>query len=139
MLAGRFGREFTIVQARRRVAVHVSDELHQEHAVMKIKGLGNGHTGPCQAVQRVDLSALPSGLGGGTAKARAFGHGARLPSVLHFAVFGVVHRLAKAAMRGVLVDLGAAHLVTTSHDVHHRLFATHQLALHAVDQAFVDE
>ena len=47
-----------------------------------------------------------------------------------------IHRLAKAALGGLFVDLGAAGFLAAAHHVNHRLLATHELAHYAVNQAF---
>ena len=48
-----------IVQARRGVAVRVGHQLHQQHAVVEVVRRGHAHAGGGQAVQRIDLGALP--------------------------------------------------------------------------------
>src|SRR6185369_1547319 len=74
---------------------------------------------------------------------RALGHGASLAGVLDLAVFGVIHGLAEAALRRLLVDLGAARLADTvmgaAHDIGHGFLAAHELANDRIDQAFVNE
>ncbi len=138
-----FGRELHIVQARCSIALRVSHQLHQQHAFKEVVGLGHAHTGVGQTVQRIDLGALPGGLLRFAAKLGALGHGARLAAVFDLAVFGVVHGLAKAAVDGFFVDLGAAGValpvMSAAHHKHHRLFAAHELAHHGVDQAFFDQ
>ena len=92
-----------------------------------------------EAVERVDLGALPRLLLLLAAEFRALGHGARLARVLDLAVLGVVHGLAEAAVRRLLVGLGTQRLVAAAHHEHHRLLAAHELARDGVDQPFVDE
>ncbi|MDT4846818.1 hypothetical protein FQZ97_808530 [compost metagenome] len=134
-----FGREGHVVQARGGVAVGVGHQVHQQHAFEEVVRRGHAHAGRGQAVERIDLGALPDGLGHLAAEARALGHGARLAGVLHAPVLGVVDGLAEAALVGFLVDLGAARVLAAAHDVHHGLLAAHELAHDAVDQPFVDE
>ena len=56
------GREPTVVQARRGVALRVDHQLHQQHAVVEVVRLGHAHAGGGEAVERVDLGALPRRL-----------------------------------------------------------------------------
>ena len=121
------------------VADVIGDQFHQQHALEEVVGLGHAHAGRGQTVEGIDLGALPRRLLRFPAETRALGHGARLARVLDLAVLGVVHRLAEAAVRGLLVDLGAACLVTTAHHEDHRFLAAHELALDRVDQSLVDE
>ena len=137
--ARQLRREAQVVQARRGVAVGVAHQFHQQHALVEVVGLGHPHAGRGQAVERIHLGALPGRLHGLPAELGAFGHGAGLAAVLGLAVLGVVHRLAEAAVGGGLVDLGAAGFFAAAHHEDHRLLAAHQLALHRVDQAFVEQ
>ena len=140
MVAARvFGREIDIVQARRGVAVGVGDELHQQHAVAKVVRLGHAHAGIGQFVQRIDLGALPGGFAGLSAKLGALGHRAGLAAVLDLAVFGVIDRLAKAALVGFLVDFGAAGFIAAANHINHRFLAAHELADDGIDQALFNE
>jgi hypothetical protein len=54
----------------------VGHQLHQQHAVVKVVGLGHAHAGSGQAVQGIDLGALPGGFLLLAAVLAAFGHGA---------------------------------------------------------------
>jgi hypothetical protein len=143
MRARRLGRERHVVHARRRVALGIGHQFHQQHAVMEVVGRGHAHAGRGQPVQRIDLGALPRGLLRGAAELRALSHRAGLARVLHLAVFGVVDGLPKAAVRRLLVDLGAARdaraVVRASHHVRLRFLAAHELANDGVDEAFVHE
>ena len=139
VLARLLGREIHIVQTRCGVAVGIGDQLHQQHAVAKIVGLGHPHTSVGQTIQRIDFGALPGRFAGLAAEFRAFGHGPGLPGVFDLAVFGVVDRLAKTALVGFLVDLGAARVIAAAHDIHHGFLAAHQLANHGVDQSLFNE
>jgi hypothetical protein len=73
------------------------------------------------------------------AKAGALGHGACLAAVLDPAVLGVVDRLAKAAVGGFFINLGAQRLFAAAHHVDDRFLAAHQLAHHGVDEAFFNQ
>ncbi|MNV65361.1 hypothetical protein D3C71_1580530 [compost metagenome] len=134
-----FGGKAHIIQARGGVAVRIRHQLHQQHAVVKVDGLRHAHARSGQPVQRIDLGALPGSLLFLPAKLAALGHGTRRARVLDLAVFGVVHRLAKAAVVGLFVDLGAERVVATAHHKNHGFLAAHELANHGVDQAFLDE
>ena len=114
-----------IVQTRGCIAMRIGHQFHQQHAVAKVVRLGYPHTGCGQPVQRVDFRALPGLFLRLPAKLGALGHGARLAGVFDLAVFGVVHRLAKAALGGLLVDLGAAGVIADLHHIHGGLFAAH--------------
>ena len=131
-----FRRERHIVETRGRVAVLVGHQFHQQHALEEVVGLGHAHPGVGQPVECIDLGALPGRLLRLAAKPGALGHGAGLARVFDLAVFGVVHRLAKTAVGGFLVDLGAAGFVAAAHHKDHGFLATHELAHHGVDQAF---
>ena len=133
------GGELHVVQTGCGVAVRVGHQLHQQHAFKEVVGLGHAHTSVGQAVQRIHLGALPGGFLRLAAKLGALGHGARLAAVFDLAVLGVVHRLAKTAVGGFFVDLGATGVVPTAHYEHHGFLATHELAHHAVDQAFFNQ
>ena len=132
-------REDDVVQARSRVTVRVGDQFHQQHPIAKVIGLGHPHAGPSQAVERIDLGALPGCFLRFAAKLGALGHRPRLAGIFDLAVLGVVHRLTKTAFGRFFVDLGAARVVANPHHIHHGFLATHELAHHAVDQAFVDQ
>ena len=137
--AGVFGRKAHIVQARGGVTVGIGHQLHQQHAVVKVIGLRHAHASGGQAVERIDLGALPGGFLFLAAKLAALGHGAGRARVFDLAVFGVINGLAEAAVVGLFVDLGAARFVATTHHVDHGFLATHELADHGVDQAFLNE
>ena len=117
----------------------IGHQLHQQHAIVKVIRLRHTHAGCGQAVQRIDLGALPGGLLRLPAELAALGHGARLARVLDLAVFGVVHRLPEAAVGGFLVNLGAARLVAAAHHIDHGFLAAHELANHRVDQALFNK
>ena len=134
-----FGRKAHIVQARGGIAVGVGHQLHQQHAVVKVVRLRHTHASGGQAVERIDLGALPGGFLFLPAKLAALGHGTGRARVLDLAVFGVIDGLAKAAVVRFFVDLGAAGFVTAAHHVDHGLLAAHELPDHGVDQAFLDE
>ena len=134
-----FRRELHIIQTRRRVAVRVGDQFHQQHAGMEVVRLRHAHAGSGQPIQGVDFGVLPGFFLRFAAIARAFRHGARLAAVLHLAVFRVIDALAKAALVGFLVNLGAAHLVAAANDEDHRLLAAHELADHVIDQAVFEQ
>ena len=136
VFAGILRAESHVVQAWRSVAVGVSDQLHQQHAIAKVIGLGHPHPGSGQAVKRVNLGALPGSFLRLAAKLGALGHGTGLAGIFDLAVFGVVHRLAKTSFGGFLVDLGAARVVANAHHVHHGFLAAHELPHNRVDQAF---
>ena len=57
-----FLAEGEIVEARRGFAVGVGHQLHQQHAFVEVVGRGHAHPGRGQAVQGVDLGALPRGF-----------------------------------------------------------------------------
>ena len=133
------GREVDVVEPRRGIAVLVGHEFHQQHAVEEVVRLGHAHAGRGQAVQRIDLGALPGRFCRLPAEARALGHGARLARVLDLAVLGVVDGLAEAALRGLLVDLGAARLFAAANHVNRGFLAAHQLAHDRIDQAFLEQ
>ena len=134
-----FGCEINVVQARGGVAVRVGHQFHQQHAIAEVVRLGHAHTGVGQFVQGIDLGALPSGFAGLPAELRSLGHGAGLPAVLDLAVFGVIDRLAKAALVSLLVDLGAARFIAAANHIHHRFLAAHELADDGIDQALFNE
>jgi hypothetical protein len=90
------GRKGHVVQPRRGVAVGVGHQVHQQHAFQEVVRHGHPHAGRRQAVERIDLGALPDGLGHLAAEARALGHRARLARVAHAAVLGVVDGLAES-------------------------------------------
>ena len=133
-----FGCQRHVVKAGRGVAMFIGHQFHQQHAIVKVVRLGHAHAGFGQAIQSVDLGALPRGLLRLSAELGALGHSARLARILDLAVLGVVDRLAKATLRGLFVNFGAARFVAAAHDEHHRLLATHELAHDGVDQAFFD-
>ena len=97
------------------------------------------HAGRGEAVEGIYLGALPGFFLHLASVARAFFHGARAAAVLGFAAFGVIDRLAKAALVRFLVDLGAAYLVAAAHDEDHGFFAAHELADHRVDETVFDQ
>jgi hypothetical protein len=134
-----FGGELNVVQAGRGIAIRVGHQFHQQHAFKEVERLGHAHARVGQAVERIDLGALPRRFLRLAAKLGALGHGAGLAGVFDLAVLGVVHRLAKAAVRGLFVDLRAARFVADAHDEHLGFLATHQLANHGVDQAFFNQ
>ena len=78
MRARLLGREVDVVQARRRIAFGVDDQLHQQHAIVEVERLGHAHAGGREPVERIDLGALPGRLLRLAAEARALGHRARL-------------------------------------------------------------
>ena len=139
MLQRLLAGEEHIVQPWRSVAVNVHDQLHQQHAVVKVERLGHAHARRGEPVQRVNLGALPRGLLRLSAKLAALRHRARLSRVLDFAVLGVIHGLTKTAMGRLFVNLGAQRFVTIAHHENHRLFAAHQLADNGVDQALINQ
>ncbi|MNT38401.1 hypothetical protein D3C72_1745910 [compost metagenome] len=97
-----------VVEPRRGVAIFVSHQLHQQHAVEKVVGPRHPHTGIGQPEQSRYLGVLPSVLGLLASVLRAFGHGSGLAAVAHFAPFLVLGSLAETALVGFLVDLGTA-------------------------------
>jgi hypothetical protein len=107
--------------------------------VKEVEGRRNANAGGGETAQRIDLGALPRRFGRLATEARALGHRAGLAGVLHPPVLGVVHRLPEAAVRGLLVDLGAAHLLAAADHVHGGFLAAHQLPDHGIDQTFVDQ
>ena len=139
VLAGFVGGERHIVEAGRGVAVGIGHQFHQQHAFVEVVRRGHAHACGGQPVQRIDFGALPGFFLLLAAVFAALGHGARLAAVLGFAVFGVVDGLAKAALVGFLVDLGAADVVAAAHDEHHRFLAAHELAHDVVDQTVFDQ
>ena len=139
VLQGLRKRESHIVQARGRIAMGVGHQLHEQHAVKKVERFGHAHARSGQAVQRIHFGALPGGFLFLPPELAALGHGPGRARVFDLAVFGVVHRLAKTAVRGFFVDLGAAGFVAAAHHEHHGLFATHELAHHGVDQPLFHE
>ena len=139
IFARGFGRELEVVQARRGVAFGIGDEFHQQHAVEEVVRHGHAHAGSRQAPQRVDLGVLPRLLDFLAPVAGALGHGAGAAAVLDVAALRVVHGLAERALFGLLVDLGAADVLTAAHHEDDRLLAAHQLAHDRIDEAFLDQ
>lgn len=87
----------------------------------------------------VHLGALPLGFLLLAAVARGLADRARLAAAAHLAPFLVLHALLETALRHVLVDLRAAHLVARAHRVHGRFLAALERAHHRVDHAVVDQ
>jgi hypothetical protein len=92
-----FGRKDHVIESRRGIAFGVGDQFHQQHAVAEAEGMWDSNAGRGQAVERVDLGALPGGFGCLAPEYSALG-------------FGVVDGLTKAALGRLLVDLGATSL-----------------------------
>ena len=132
-------RELQVTESGRRVALVVGDELHQQHAFVEVVGLGHAHAGGGQAVERIHFGALPGSLLSLPPEPCAFGHGAGLPAVLGLAVLRIVHGLTKAALVGLLVDLGAARFIPTAHHEDRGFLPAHQLAHHAIDEPIFDQ
>ena len=66
-----------IVEAWGGIAVGIGHQLHQQHPVAKVVGLGYTHASGGKAVEGIDLGALPRGFLLLPPKFAAFGHGAR--------------------------------------------------------------
>ena len=139
MRQGLGWRKGHIVQARCCVAFSVGHQFHQQHAIVKVVRLRHAHARASQPVQGIYLGALPGRFLLLPAKLAALGHGPGRARVFDLAVFGVVHRLAKAALVRLFVNLGAHRVVAAAHHKHHRLLAAHQLAHNRVNQAFFNE
>src|SRR3546814_10659081 len=73
------------------------------------------------------------------AVARRLADRPRLATAAHLAPFLVLHALLEAALRHVLVDLGATHLAAAVHDIDGGLLAALERAQDLVDDAIVDE
>ena len=122
---GLLDGQFDVIEPRRRMAVCIGHQVHQQHALVAEVGLRDLDSGGGEAIQGIDLGALPGFFLHLAAVARALRHGPRLTAVLGLAAFLVGHALAKTALRGVLVHLGAADFLAAAHDIDGRLLAAH--------------
>ena len=135
----QFLAEFDIVQARRRMAVGIEHQIHQQHAGEAEVRLRHPHASGGQPIQGIDLGTLPDLFLHPAPIAAAFLHGTRLAAVLHLAAFLIGGVLAETALIGFLVDFGAANRFAAANDIDGGLLAAHQLANHLIDEAFFDE
>ena len=139
VLHSLLGREGHVIQSWRCVTVRVGHQLHQQHTVKKVVRLRHAHACSGQSVKRIDLGTLPGRFLFLPTKFAAFGHGPGRARIFDLAVFGVIHRLPKAALSGLFVNFGATGFVPAAHHVHHGFFAAHELANHSVDQPLIHQ
>src|SRR5690606_37839599 len=139
VLPGLLGGHGHLTEARGHVAVAVSDQLHQQHAVDAAVGFRHPHTGGGEPVEGRHLGVVPGVLLLLATEAGAFLHGPGAAAVAPLAALLVLHRLAEAALVRLLVDCGAAQLIAAANDVDVRLLAAQQGAHHLVHQAVVHQ
>jgi len=101
--------------------------------------LRHAHAGRGELIQRIDLGVFPVVFLLLAAEAGGLADRARLAAAAHLAPFLILHACLEAALRHVLVDLGAAHRVTAAHHVHRRFLAAFQRPDHRVDDAVVNQ
>src|SRR5690606_17111841 len=128
-----------LAQPRGREPLGVRHQLHHQHAVEVAVRLGHAHAGVAQLIQGVDLGVLPGGLLLLAAVAGGLADRTGLAAAAHLAALLVLHALLEAALRHVLVDLRAPHLVAAAHHVDGGLLATLERAQYLVDHAVVDQ
>ncbi|MCW0417499.1 hypothetical protein NB689_003253 [Xanthomonas sacchari] len=131
--------QFHLAQAWRALPVGIGDQVHQQHAVEVAARLRHVHAGVHQLVQGVGLGVLPRGFLLAAAELAGLADRPRLAAATHLAPFLVLHAGLEAALRHVLVDLGAEHVVAGLDHVDRGLLAALERAQHAVDDAVVDQ
>ena len=128
-----------VVQTRRRIAVLIGHQFHQQHAFKKVVRLGHANARTGQAEQRRHFSVLPGIFGFFLAELGALGHGSRLAAVTDLTAFLVFGRLTKTSFIRLLVNLGATQFIAAAHHINSCFFTTHQRAQHFVDQTVFDQ
>lgn len=103
-----FGGEIYIYESRRNAALGIADQFHDQYAAEHAKRLRHAHAGITEAIQGVDLGALPFGFLHGTAATAAAFHCTLVAAAPPLPAFLVGGELLKAALFGGLVNLGAA-------------------------------
>ena len=140
MVAERlFARQVQIIEPRRRIALVVGDQLHQQDALDIQMRLGHAHTRSGQSVQGIDLGVLPNVFLLLAPVARAFCHGARLSAVSHLTPFAVQDLFMKTPLIGLLVDLGATHRAIGMHHIDGGLLAALEWTDHLVDKTVANQ
>ena len=103
-------------------------------------GLGDAHSGGAEAIDRIDLGALPRLFGLRPAvAAAALVHRALLSAAPDPAALGVLRTVLEATELGVLVDLRDAQVAPRAHDVYVCFFAAHQRPKDLFDDAVVEQ
>jgi hypothetical protein len=80
-LARLLRRRCHVVEAQRRMAFGIGDQLHDQHALVDAVRLRHADAGAGQAVERLDLGVLPVRFLLAPAVAAAIAHGALVAAV----------------------------------------------------------
>ena len=135
----RLALERDLLEPRRRPALGVEHERHEEHALVEHHRLRRAHAGIDEAIQRVGLGRLPGLLGGISTELATAVHGALGPRVANLAAFLVLDVVLEAASVAVLVDLGREDQVAAADHRDGRFLAALDPAKYLVDHAIVEQ
>ena len=114
---GAFAGEGDFAEPRRRLAVRVLDELHDQHAFQEVIGPRHAHVGVGEPVDHLDLGRLPRRFVLRLSVLRSLVHRALIAAVSHVAAFDVVGAVLKRAIVRLFVDLGDALDALARHQV----------------------
>ena len=127
------------VKAGRGVALFVDDQLHQQHASMRVPRPGHTHTGMSEPIERGDFGILPRGFPHVAAVTAALTHGAGIAAAAGLAALLVLGEFVETAALGFLVDFRAADLAAARNHVNRSFFTALELAQDLVDLAFCNQ
>ena len=134
-----FWRELEIAQARRRLAVRVRDQLHDQHAVDEIERLGHADAGALQSIDHIDFGRLPRLFVLRLAVLGALGHRALVSAGADLAALHIFGAVLEIAVLRLFVDLGDAPLAAGRDDEDVGLFSALQRPRDLVDHSVLDE
>ena len=106
---------------------------------MEMIRLGHAHTSRCEPEQSIDLSVLPSFFLCFASISSTFFHGSGTTAIFYLATFSVIGALAKTALVGFFVYLGATDFCAAANHISRCFFATLLGSSDFIDEAFLDQ